>query len=1169
MLMVPRAEVLVSKGSAALFSMVSQTDAGLPRGLGSEKEAQVQAQSVETKDLDRRARGKVIDSPKDPLWYKDAIIYEVHVRAFLDSNADGIGDFRGLAAKLDYLQDLGITAIWLLPFYPSPLKDDGYDIADYCSINPIYGTLRDFRHLLTEAHARNLKVITELVVNHTSDQHPWFQRSRRAAPGSSWRNFYVWSDTAEKYREARIIFRDFEPSNWTWDPVARAYFWHRFYSHQPDLNFENAQVHKEIKRVLDFWLDMGVDGLRLDAIPYLYEREGTSCENLTETHSYLKTLREHVDQKYGDRMLLAEANQWPEDAVSYFGGGKGDECHMAFHFPLMPRIFMALRMEDRVPLVDILEQTPAIPETSQWALFLRNHDELTLEMVTDEERDYMYRVYANDAKARINFGIRRRLAPLLGNDRKRIELLYLLLFSLPGTPVVYYGDEIAMGDNIFLGDRNGVRTPMQWSSDKNAGFSRASPQALYLPIILDPEYHYEAVNVEAQRGNPSSLFWWMKRTLTLRKRYAAFGRGSLKFFHPDNRKILSFVRQSGNEVILVVANLSRFHQPVHLDLSEFKQFVPVEVMGRAEFPLITEKPYFLTLSPHAVLWFSLEPSAAGDQPVEIRSQEALVVERDWKEILNSERRSLTETHLWSFLKRRPWFGAKGRLIKSLQIQDSIGIPAGEREDYLLVLLVEYMEGDPQRYLLPVSLATGGHAELLKQKASEEAIAHVRSDTDSTGILYNATRDKQFCSALLDAMARRRSFDGTDGELKAHGSPGLRARTVNERNSLEPSFSNSLQTNRGIVFGNQYYLKVFRKLEIGISPELEMGRFLTARGFPNVPRIAGWLQYKRQNGEEMTLGVLTEFQAHAQDTWGYTLDLLSRYFDRVRTSPPDARLAAAPSGSLLDLAQRELPESVMGLIGTYVELGRLLGQRTAEMHLALAGDPQNASFAAEPFTPFYQRALFQSMRNLAVRNLDQLRHSTERIPEGIRADAGRVLTLQNDLIKRLRAVCDCPLRAKRIRCHGDFHLGEVLYTGKDFVFIDFEGEPRRPFGERRIKRSPLHDIACMIRSFDYITVMALFKQIELGTLQEQDLSLLDPWATFWHRWVSAIFLKAYLKGIGSADLLPQAKEQLLMLLEAQLLEKTLQEVGYELNNRPHLLRIPLRALLFMLGPKDSK
>lgn len=1148
--------------------MAAQTDADLLKNGSRPQEPPGQARGPKVKAPRRRA--KVILRGNDPLWYKDAIIYEVHVRAFLDSNADGIGDFRGLAQKLDYLQELGVTAIWLLPFYPSPLKDDGYDIADYCSINPIYGNLRDFRQLLAQAHERNLKVITELVVNHTSDQHPWFQRSRRSPPGSSWRNFYVWSDSAEKYREARIIFRDFEPSNWTWDPLARAYYWHRFYSHQPDLNYENPHVHKEIKRVLDFWLDLGVDGLRLDAVPYLYEREGTSCENLAETHGYLKDLRRHVDEKYGDRMLLAEANQWPEDAVSYFGAGKGDECHMAFHFPLMPRIFMSLRMEDRVPLVDILDQTPAIPETSQWALFLRNHDELTLEMVTDEERDYMYRVYANDAKARINLGIRRRLAPLLGNDRKRIELLYLLLFSLPGTPVLYYGDEIGMGDNIFLGDRNGVRTPMQWSSDKNAGFSRASPQALYLPIILDPEYHYEAINVEAQRANPSSLFWWMKRTLTLRKRYQAFGRGSLQFLHPENRKILAFVRRTQSEVVLVVANLSRFHQPVQLDLAEFKQAVPVELMGRAEFPTITEKPYFLTLSPHATLWFSLEPAAARVQSLHARVREPLLAQQSWDEILEPESRPRTEPYLSSYLEGKPWFGGQGRGIKAVQIQDAVEIPAGDSKGFLLLLLVEYVEGDPQRYLLPVSLATGSFAEKLENRSPEEIIARVRlQQLETTGTLFHAAHLKEFCHALLEGMARRRSFEGMDGEVKAFGSAALRHRVADPDRGLEVGFGGSLHHNRGIIYGGKFYLKLFARLEIGTNPELELGRFLTARGFANVPAIAGWLEYRRRNGEQITLGVLTEFQASSQDAWAYTLDLLSRYFDRVRTAPPDGRNELTPGLPLLELSQKDPPEAVVGLLGTFAELARLLGQRTAEMHLALSGDPQNPEFGPEPFTPFYQRGLFQSMRNLAVRTLEQLRGGLARVPDAVRPQANQVIASQANIIKRLRGVYETPLKAKRIRCHGDFHLGEVLFTGKDFIFIDFEGEPGRPVGERRIKRCALRDVASMIRSFAYIVAMALFKQIELGTLPEHDVHLLEPWAALWYRWISSIFLRAYLRPMAESGLLPDSKEQLGILLEAHLLEKMLLETAYELSNRPHLLKIPLRGLLYMLQLKDGK
>ena len=1115
-------------------------------------------------------RAKVLLRNHDPLWYKDAIIYEVHVRAFFDSNADGTGDFRGLAQKLDYLRDLGVTAIWLLPFYPSPLKDDGYDIADYCAINPIYGTLRDFRNFLARAHERNLKVITELVVNHTSDQHPWFQRSRRASPGSSWRDYYVWNDNAGKYRDARIIFRDFEPSNWTWDPVAHAYYWHRFYSHQPDLNFENPHVHKELNRILDFWLDRGVDGFRLDAVPYLYEREGTSCENLPETHNYLKALRSHVDQKYGNRMLLAEANQWPEDAVSYFGSGKGDECHMAFHFPLMPRIFMALRMEDRVPVVDILEQTPAIPETSQWALFLRNHDELTLEMVTDEERDYMYRVYANEAKARINLGIRRRLAPLLGNDRKRIELLYLLLFSLPGTPVLYYGDEIGMGDNIFLGDRNGVRTPMQWSSDKNAGFSRASPQALYMPIILDPEYHYEAINVEAQRGNPSSLFWWMKRTLTLRKRHQAFGRGSLEFLHPENRKILAFVRRTEAEVILVVANLSRFHQPVHLDVSEFKQSVPVELMGRAEFPAITDKSYFLTLSPHATLWFSLRPPVESKQPVPAPIQQPLAVQQACAELLEGDLRSRTESYLAAYLQSRPWFSGKGRSINRVQIQDVMGVPVNGQKDLLLILLVDFFEGDPQRYLLPVSLVTGALAEKLEQSSPADIIVRARVEQSGTaGILCDAARHQELCRALLEAMARRRSFEAAAGELKAFGNSALRNLVGPRTATIEVSFGTSPQNNRGIIFGAQYYLKLFRRLETGINPELEMGRFLTARGFANAPRVAGWLEYRSEQRELTTLGVLSQFLPNAQDAWAYTLDLLSRYFDRVRTTPPPARPELPAGASVLDLSQRDPPESVMALLGTFAELARLLGQRTAELHLALAGDSQNPDFAPEPFTPFYQRGLFQSMRNLAVRSLEQLRRGLAGVPESLRPEANQVIASQNEIIKRLRAIYEVPVKAQRIRCHGDLHLGEVLYTGKDFIFHDFEGEPGRPLGERRIKRCALRDVASMIRSFAYVTATALFKQIELGSLQEHGLPLLEPWAVFWYRWISAVYLKGYLTALGDTGLLPTAKEHLAILFEAHLLEKMLQETSYELLHRPDLLKIPFRSLLHLLQPREAK
>ncbi len=1110
----------------------------------------------------RQSEHGLITSSKEVCWYKDAILYEVHVRAFLDSNADGVGDFRGLTQRLDYIAELGVTAIWLLPFYPSPLKDDGYDIADYYSINPIYGTLRDFKVFLFEAHARKLRVITELVVNHTSDQHPWFQRSRRAPPDSIWRNFYVWSNTPEKYREARIIFRDFEPSNWTWDPLAQSYYWHRFYSHQPDLNYDNPHVHKEIERVLDFWLDLGVDGLRLDAVPYLYEREGTSCENLPETHAYLKTLRQHVDKRYGDRMLLAEANQWPEDAVTYFGSGKGDECHMAFHFPLMPRIFMAVRMEDRVPIVDILEQTPPIPETSQWALFLRNHDELTLEMVTDEERDYMYRVYANDAKARINLGIRRRLAPLLGNDRRRIELLKLLLLSLPGTPVLYYGDEIGMGDNVFLGDRNGVRTPMQWSPDKNAGFSRASPHALYLPIILDPEYHYEAVNVETQQRNPNSLFWWMKQTLTLRKRFKAFGRGSLQFLQPENRKILAFVRRYETEVILVVANLSRFAQAVRLDLSEFRNTVPVELFGHARFPAIGEQAYPLSLSPHTVFWFSLEPASPPKHAWEIQQPPLLLLREKWEDMLHGDGRAGLERVLGSFLNSPLWQGSRRREVKSVQLRDAVCLPL-EAAGAFLLLLVEYHESDPEDYLLPVSLVAGTEADKLQQGAPQQIIARLRLQSqNSEALLCVGSYSRSFCLTLLDSMARRRSFNGSEGEIKTASMPSLRERRRG-LSTLEPNSHKADQSNLTVALGDQYFLKLFRRLEFGVNPEVELGRFLTERAFPNVPTVAGWLEYRSHGGQEMTAGILTSCIPNAQDAWAYSLDMLSRYFDRVRTAPAEKGSDALTDGRLLEMAAQEVPQSVVGLLGTYLELARLLGQRTGELHLALASDLVEPAFAPEPFTPFYQRALFQSLRNLAVQTLYLLRRNLDRLPESVRREASRVIARESDILKRFRAVWQTRIEAKRMRCHGDFHLGQVLYTGKDFMFIDFEGDSQRPLGERRIKRSPLRDLASMIRSFDYITHAAVYRQLELGTLKEEQVPQLEPWTSYWVRWVSAIYLKAYLQVMTSTDLLPKNHEQLAILLEAHLLEKAIHEANYELAHRPHWLNIPLHGILRLL------
>src|SRR5215204_4575870 len=636
-------------------------------------------------------------------WYKDAIIYELHIKAFSDSNADGIGDFGGLLSKLDYLQELGITAIWLLPFYPSPLKDDGYDIADYYKINPSYGTIEQFKELLKEAHRRNLKVITELVINHTSDQHYWFQRARNSPGSSEEREFYVWTDDPAQYKDVRIIFQDFESSNWTWDPVAQQYYWHRFFHHQPDLNYESPLVQQEIFSIMDYWCEMGVGGFRLDAVPYLFEREGTNGENLPETHAFLKNLRAHIDEKYRGTVFLAEANMWPEDAASYFGDG--DECHMNYHFPVMPRMFMSVQQEDRYPITDIFDQTPAIPDTCQWAIFLRNHDELTLEMVTDEERDFMYAAYAKDQKARINLGIRHRLAPLMDNNRSKIELMNSLLFSLPGTPVIYYGDEIGMGDNFYLGDRDGVRTPMQWSPDRNGGFSQADPARLFLPAIQDPIYGYDAVNVEAQLRTPASLLNWMRRMLSIRRHRHALGRGTLRFLYPGNRKVLAYLREHEGETILCVANVSRAPQAVQLDVGEFKGRVPLEMTGGADFPPIGDLPYLLTLPAYGFYWFELitAPAETRFGPAPPPELFTLVRTGPLETLLTGrERTAFEKTIAPRFVATRRWFGDKEKSVTGIRVIDVAALKDGGREAFLLPRVAVDFEGEEtQEYFVPL------------------------------------------------------------------------------------------------------------------------------------------------------------------------------------------------------------------------------------------------------------------------------------------------------------------------------------------------------------------------------------------------------------------------------------------------------------------------------------
>ncbi|EEF58679.1 maltose alpha-D-glucosyltransferase [Pedosphaera parvula] len=1119
-----------------------------------------------------RSKKQLILLDKDPLWYKNAIIYELHVRAFFDSNGDGIGDFRGLTQKLDYLQDLGVTALWLLPFYPSPLKDDGYDTADYYSINPIYGTLADFKTFIREAHQRGLRVITELVLNHTSDQHRWFQRARRAKTGSPERDFYVWSDTPEKYKNVRIIFNDFEPSNWTWDHVAQAYYWHRFYSHQPDLNYDNPRLHKEIINVLDFWLDLGVDGFRLDAVPYLYEREGTSCDNLPETHEYLKTLRKHLDDKYGDRMLLAEANNWPEIAVTYFGAGKGDECQMAFHFPLMPRLFMAVRMEDRIPIVDIMEQTPPIPETSQWALFLRNHDELTLEMVTDEERDYMYRVYANEAKARINLGIRRRLAPLLGNDRKKIELLNLLLLSMPGTPVVYYGDEIGMGDNIFLGDRNGVRTPMHWSSDKNAGFSRASPQALYFPIILDPEYHYESVNVEAQQRNPHSLLWWMKQVLTLRKRWHAFGQGSLEFLKPNNRKVLAFIRRHEQERILVVANLSRFTQPVELDLSAFKDAIPLELFGRTEFPQITEKPYFLTLGPHMAYWFSLEPRPVGEAkhlPVATPVLTTLTVSDAWEEVFTGRARRELENCLPGYLKLRPWFNGLGREIRSVRIKETIPFNFDSEKGMICIVGVDYVQADPEQYLIPLAFASGKKAEQVGTDYPHLEVARLRlTGREIEGILYDSVCNKAFGSTLLEAIAKRRTFRGNEGELTVTQTFALRTNRDGSPLPKDAMLDKAEHRNTSIQVGEKFLIKLFRKIEAGVNPDLEVGLFLTEKRFSHSPPVAGLLEYQGNTGTSSSIGIATVFVPGSRLAWDLTLDSLGRFFERVRTLPEQSQLSPAVDGTAVSLVDKEIPNGILEILGAFSESVRLLGQRTGELHLALASDLENKDFVPEPFTPYYQRALYQSMRNRTVHCVRYLRGQISHLAGAEAQLLEKVVNSESDILKRLRAIYETRITGMRIRCHGNFHLRQVLDTGKDFMVIDFEGEPAHTLGERRIKRSPMYDVAVMIRSLYYAMHSAVLKQVELGTFHPEDVARLEPWMRFWHFWMSVIFLKSYLQVVGRTDLLPQSREELAVLLQAHLLERAVFETAYEQYHRPDWIKIPMQGLLELLAADNN-
>ena len=1149
---------------------------------------------------------KKAGSATDPLWYKDAVIYELHVRAFQDSNGDGIGDFPGLLSRLDYLQDLGVTCLWLLPFFPSPGRDDGYDISNYVDINPAYGTLNDFKQFLDAAHQRNMQVLIELVINHTSDQHPWFQAARHTPKGSPERNMYVWSDTDKLYSGVRIIFTDTEKSNWTWDETAQQFYWHRFFSHQPDLNFDNPRVMDEVLKAMRFWLDLGVDALRLDAIPYLIERDGTSCENVPETHVKIKEIRAVIDAEYEDRTILAEANMWPADVRPYFGSG--DECHMAFHFPLMPRIYMALRQEDRLPITDIMAQTPPIPATCQWALFLRNHDELTLEMVTNDERDYMYLAYSADPRMRINVGIRRRLAPLLDNNRGRIELLNSLLFSFPGTPILYYGDEIGMGDNIYLGDRNGVRTPMQWTSDRNAGFSRATPARLYAPVIMDPIWGYQAVNVEAQLSDQSSLLHWTRNMIALRKLFKVFGRGTQEFLAPDNRKVLAYIRQythedGAHETVLCVANLSRFAQPAALDLSRFAGMVPVEMLGYVSFPPIDKTPYALTLAPYSFLWLELQPAPQVPEAPTVKPEESALnlVSTSWADLLAGPGLSLIQELLPAYLTGQRWFGAKSRTIATVRILDWVELPSLAAA--IVFVQITYAEGDPDIYQLPLALTTGPEADAVRDTAPASVLASLAT-TDGPAILHDATARedvRQFLLTLIEAESTLSavvpfSATSTQDSVILHGarsaqskdpeepSPAIAAKILSATDPALPTLTGhrstafataratgplpartgaAEQSNTSILYDKKLILKLFRRLQAGENPDTEIARFLTeVAHFPRIPPFLGEIRGQSSpEAEPTTLAMLQGFIENEGDGWQFTLDELARFYEGVVARPLPLDTGAPPS-FLDEPGSHPIPDEAREQAGLSLDAAALLGRRTAEMHLALATPTDNPAFTAEPFTADLLSAEVTRIRTQITHSLDALKHAFNTLPdsETLTIDsAALVLSRRIEIFARAHAITGIPPEAagQRIRIHGDYHLGQLLRARADYIILDFEGEPARALSERRAKQSPLKDVAGMLRSFSYAAYAALdhFTQRHPNTART-----LEPWAQLWQNAVSTEFLTAWRTTIASNPHLTPQPLQAHRLLNAYLLEKALYELLYELNNRPTWVRIPLAGIL---------
>lgn len=1086
--------------------------------------------------------GATIDRSQ-PDWYKDAIIYQVHVKAFQDSDNDGVGDFAGLMQRLDHVQELGATAIWLLPFYPSPLLDDGYDIADFKTVNPSYGTISQFRAFVAEAHRRGLRVITELVINHTSDQHPWFQRARHSKPGSAARDFYVWSETDTKFPETRIIFLDTEKSNWTWDPVAGAFYWHRFYSHQPDLNFDNPRVLREVLKTMHFWLEMGVDGLRLDAIPYLVEREGTNNENLPETHDVLKKIRAELDAHYPDRMLLAEANQWPEDTRPYFG--EGDECHMAFNFPLMPRMYMAVAQEDRHPITDIVRQTPDIPANCQWGIFLRNHDELTLEMVTDSERDYLWRTYAEDGRARINLGIRRRLAPLMQNDRRKIELMNSLLLSMPGTPIIYYGDEIGMGDNYYLGDRDGVRTPMQWSSDRNAGFSRANPQQLYLPVVMDPTYGYQSINVETQSRDKSSLLNWMRRMVEVRKQHTAFGRGSMTLLYPRNRKIVAYVREHAGEKILCAANLSQAAQAVELDLSPWKGTVPIEMKGLAAFPPVGELPYLLTLAGYGFFWFRLsEESTAPKWHLEVPDVMPELVTlttrtgRVDSAVAGRDARQFDGKVLPEFLGLQRWFGAKDRKVQRITLQPLATFEDGQH--LLSTIDVEFDHGPQQRYLLPLSARWGEDNLAFGAPKLSYTIAKLRRGP-KVGALVDGAFDEGLATCLLDMLRAQKTVEAADGDIAFM--PGEMMEGLAPVG--QPHWLGVEQSNVSVAFGDTVILKVYRLLRAGVQPDVEVARFLTeVAHFENTPAYLGRIEHRPAAGEATTIAAAFAFVRNQGDAWDAVTTGLRRDAGDRALADHDADVQGAMSSFPLPLA-----------------LGEVLGQRAAELHRALAAETDDPAFKIEPVTAADLEDWVAVTGKEVEAMMAHLSASLDSLTDEPAEMAKAALDLGERLHQHLRMVSRMRPSGFRSRIHGDFHLGQVLIVKNDVFIIDFEGEPRRSLDERRGKFSPLRDVAGMLRSLDYAAAAA---SRDGEGIQAASSDAIIARARQWRDATRADFLCAYFRHIAGCPTVPDDRAEADALLRLFLIQKAAYEVDYELANRPAWVGIALHGLLELIG-----